>query len=190
MVNARTGVFAVVNRRRVTSQGLWLTAACLVFIVIGVALVLRGGLADTVVGVLTVLLFAGGGLLVAGRRLSRRPLLELDSSGVRLLAPWPRRPSDDIFLPWEEVASVCLCRRAVAYADHTHNLDYLHFLTGDEKCEGERGPVPPPSPWTVRPGVAVRSTWDRSADEVLAEVRRLRPGLPVADRRAAPPRRS
>ncbi|WP_017596702.1 hypothetical protein [Nocardiopsis potens] len=188
-MNARPGVFAVVNRRRITSQGVWLTAACLVFISIGVALVLRGGPADVLIGAVTVVLFAGGGLLVAGRRLSRRPFLELDSSGVRLLAPWPRRPSDDIFLPWDEVASVCLCRRSVAYADHTHDLDYLHFLAGDEKCEGERGPVPPPSPWTVRPGAAVRSSWDRSVEEVLAEVHRLRPALPITDRRTAPPRK-
>lgn len=169
--------FAVTNRLRATWEGAWLTVGCAVFTVIGAALVVKGGALDVVMGVLAIVLFGGGGLLAASRHLSRRPVLLLDDEGVRIPAPWPRSADDDLVIPWKDVTGVCACAKALHHRGGTVFMHYLVFLTEEEP------PELPPSPWRPEPAVRIRSTWNRTVDEVLAEARRHKPDLPFSDRR-------
>ncbi|MBB4932161.1 hypothetical protein F4561_002981 [Lipingzhangella halophila] len=172
--------FTVTRKFRVTWRGVWLFAACLVFSVAGVALIVRGGAAvDTVLGVLAVLLFGGGGLLAASPMLSRRPVLVLDPAGVRVVAPWPRPVSDDLVVPWADIARIRAATQVVPHRGDTMLLHYLVFVPRDATDRALR----PPVPWELSYAVRARPTWDRTIEEIVAEARRHRPDLVFEDRR-------
>ncbi|MDA8370355.1 MAG: hypothetical protein M0026_10860 [Nocardiopsaceae bacterium] len=180
---------SVTNRLRVTWDGLWLTAACLVFCSAAIGLIVRGDPVDVGIGLLALLIFGGGGLLAASRVLSRRPILVLDDAGVRLVAPWPRSSAEDTFLAWDDIVLIRACTQAVPHRRGTAGLHYLVFLVGEEADQ----PFRAPSPWEPRHAVRIRPTWDRSVEEVAAEARRYRPDIGFENRRllrdASPPNR-
>lgn len=172
--------FAVTRRFRVTWSGVWLFAACLVFSVTGLALVVRGGAtADVLLGLLALLLFGGGGLLAASPILSRRPVLVMDGAGVRLVAPWPRPTSDDLVVAWEDIARIRAATQVVPRRGDTMLLHYLVFVP-----RGETGRAfPPPAPWEPSYAVRAHPTWDRTVEDVVAEAHRHRPDLVFEDHR-------
>ncbi|WP_046469572.1 STM3941 family protein [Allosalinactinospora lopnorensis] len=174
------GPFTVTHRFQMTWNGVWLFIACLVFSVAGIALIVRGeARGDALLGLVALLLFGGGGLLSAAPLLSRRPVLVLDGAGVRLVAPWPRPSSEDVFLPWEDVE---LIRAATQVVLRRGDPMLLHHLVFVPRGEAER-PFHPPAPWEPPYSVRIRSTWDRAVEEIVAEARRHRPGLAFDDRR-------
>ncbi|WP_067975569.1 hypothetical protein [Nocardiopsis trehalosi] len=185
MADSGEAPFKVADRFRFTWNGVWLTVACLVFTGTGVALIVRGGAFDTGMGIIAVVVFGGGGLLAASRVLSRRPVLVLDSTGVCVVAPWPRSASDDVRLPWSDIALVRACTQVVRYRGGAAHLTYLVFVARDEESE----PYRPPVPWHPQHAVRVHTTWDHGVEEIVAEARRHRPGLPFDDRRVPGGRR-
>ncbi|TQN31908.1 hypothetical protein FHX37_1831 [Haloactinospora alba] len=172
--------FTVANRVRVTWEGTWLAAACTIFAGAGAALALRDGSTDTAIGVVALVLFGGGGLLAASRMLSRRPVLVLDEAGVRLVAPWPRPSSGDVFLRWEDIAAVRVCSQLVPYRGAPTALRYLDFVPRGEADQ----PPQTPGPWQPHHAVRIRESWDHTVADVIAEVRRHRPDMPFEEQRA------
>ncbi|QBI54704.1 hypothetical protein [Streptomonospora litoralis] len=171
--------FVVTNRFRVTWEGAWLTVACLVFTGIGVALMLRGGVVDIVMGLLAVLVFGGAGAASITRLVSPRPVLELDGHGARFPAPWPRSTREDIVLAWGEISLLRACTQVVPHRGGTVSLHYLDFVP---VSEADR-PFRTPTPWRSDHAVRVRPTWDHSLDEIVAAVHTHRPEMPFEDRR-------
>ncbi|RNL85037.1 STM3941 family protein [Halostreptopolyspora alba] len=172
--------FAVTRRFRVTWSGVWLFAACLVLSVTGLALVVRGGTpADVLLGLAALLLFGGGGLLAASPMLSRRPVLVMDDTGVRVLAPWPRSTSGDLVVAWRDIARIRAATQVVPRRGETMLLHYLVFVP-----RGETGRAfHPPAPWEPSYAVRAHPTWDRTIEEVVAEAHRHRPDLVFEDHR-------
>ncbi|GAB3445199.1 hypothetical protein GCM10027570_15010 [Streptomonospora sediminis] len=174
-----TAPFVLTNHFRVTWEGSWLALACAVFTGTGIALMLRGGATDLVMGALAVLVFGGAGAVSVTRMFSPRPVLVLDSQGVRFPAPWPRSESDDAVLAWDDVAVLRACTQYVPHRGGTVSIHYLDFVPTDEADR----PFRMPTPWRTDHAVRVRPTWDHSADEVIAAARTRKPGLAFEDRR-------
>lgn len=174
-----TAPFVLTNRFRVTWEGAWLAVACTVFTGTGIALMLRGGLLDVVMGLLAVLFFGGAGIGSIARLLSPRPVLVLDAQGARFPAPWPRSAREDIFLAWDDIALLRACTQVVPHRGGTVNMHYLDLVP---TREADR-PFRTPPPWGADHAVRVRPTWDHSLDEIVAAAHVYRPGLPFDDRR-------
>jgi|SRR5690625_74759 len=174
-----TAPFIVANRFRVTWEGAWLTVACAVFTGTGIALILRGGTVDIVMGLLAVLVFGGAGVVSITRILSPRPVLVLDSEGARFPAPWPRSTREDIFLAWDDVALLRACTQVVPHRGGMVSMHYLDFVP---LSEADR-PFRTPGPWHTDHTVRVRPTWDHSPDEIIEAAHTYRPQLRFEDRR-------
>src|SRR5690625_1462550 len=157
--------FTVTRRFQVTWNGVWMFAACLVFSVTGVALIVRGETTDILFGVVALVMFGGGGALAVSPVLSPRPVLVLDNTGVRIVAPWPRLRSGDLVVPWEDLTLVRAVTRVVPHRGSTMLMHYLVFVP--------RGAVyrdfPLPAPWEPSYAVQAHATWDHTIDEIVAE---------------------
>lgn len=192
------GAFAV--RTRVTWRGMWqLVAFVILFLAAGAFIaggVMRGkgagSLVFVVLGGSGVLLFGAGMLMSAGAMLARRPVLEIDSEGVRRPARWPLPRRADRGLPWSRTAALTAVRRGVA-GTRGGVQDYLVFLPTPELAELARTAERPhlvaltiqdvPAtreavPWCfpVEPG------WDATLPEIVRQARR-RHRVTVIDRR-------
>ncbi|GAA1785060.1 hypothetical protein GCM10009834_50800 [Streptomonospora arabica] len=174
-----TAPFVLTNRFRVTWEGAWLAVACTVFTGTGVALMLRGGLVDVVMGLLAVLVFGGAGVVSIARLLSPRPVLVLDGEAARFPAPWPRSAREDIVLPWRDVALLRACTQVVPHRGGTVSMHYLDFVP---TSEADR-PFRTPPPWRTDHAVRVRPTWNHSLDEIVEAAHAHRPGLRFEDLR-------
>ncbi|REE95908.1 hypothetical protein [Thermomonospora umbrina] len=157
---------------------------------------LRGGgwaaAGFVILGVLGGAFFGGGAVLAAGALLSRRPLLEVDDEGVRRPAPWPRPRRRDRFLPWSDVAGLCLISRSVA-ARGSRVRDHLLFLSDPEIVDHARTAPRPHlvalvladlpgarhAPWVL----ISEPDWDVPLKAIVAEV--ARHDVDVIDRRRA-----
>ncbi|GLZ09867.1 hypothetical protein Acsp04_01030 [Actinomadura sp. NBRC 104425] len=149
------------------------------------------------VGVLGLGLFGVGLLRAVGVLLGRRPVLELDDTGVRRPARWPLPRRADRVLPWPRVAAMCALRRGMA-GTRRGEQDYLVFLPSAELAEAVRTArrsllvalTLPDVSAAALPGArdaaawcfAVDPAWDASLKEVVAAVRG-RHRVPVIDRR-------
>ncbi|WP_309239499.1 hypothetical protein [Actinomadura sp. J1-007] len=187
-------------RTRVTWRGMWqLVAFVILFLAAGVFIaggVMRGkgagSLVFVVLGGSGVLLFGAGMLMSAGAMLARRPVLEIDSEGVRRPARWPMPRRADRGLPWSRTAALTAVRRGVA-GTRGGVQDYLVFLPTPELAELARTAERPhlvaltlqdvPAtreavPWCfpVEPG------WDATLPEIVRQARR-RHRVTVIDRR-------
>ncbi|MUL43502.1 hypothetical protein FZ103_20400 [Streptomonospora sp. PA3] len=178
-MSGATAPFVLTNRFRVTWEGAWLTLACTVFTITGLALMLRGGVVDIIMGLLAVVVFGGAGIASVARILSPRPVLVIDGEGARFPAPWPRSKKEDIFLPWSDIALLRACTQVVPHRGGTVNMHYLDFVPTDEADR----PFRTPPPWRTDHAVRVRPTWDHSLDEIIDAVHAHQPELPFEDRR-------
>ncbi|GLW62274.1 hypothetical protein Arub01_05180 [Actinomadura rubrobrunea] len=157
-----------------------------------------GAVLFVVLGVLGLVLFGAGLLRAVGVLLGRRPVLEIDETGVRRPARWPLPRRADRVLPWQRVAAMCALRRGVA-GTRRGEQDYLVFLPSAELAEAARTArrsllvalTLPDAPATAAlPGAGeaaawcfpVEPSWDASLKEVVSAVRSRRP-IPVIDRR-------
>lgn len=102
---------------------------CLVFVALGVVLIASGGAFNVAVGVLS-LVFFGGGLVVLVRRRPWRWSIVIDDDGVT----W-RRPGRDLPLRWADVAAVRVTRM------RTGRIGRMTFVTLT---------LEHPPPWTAR----------------------------------------
>ncbi|PSK98197.1 hypothetical protein CLV63_106245 [Murinocardiopsis flavida] len=189
-----TEAFRVVNRFHPTWNGIWLTVGCVVFTAVGVALILRGTTGGIIIGGMAVLLCGGGGLLAATTRLSRRPVLELDSDGVTVVVPWPQTRTDDRRMHWDEVAAIVAHSQILPFRKRTARHDYIAFVPAGaprEAPEATETDSPPSTPgvevpWRLRYSAHIRPTWSAGVDGIVAAARRFRPDLPFEDRRGEP----
>ncbi|MEU6039341.1 hypothetical protein ABZ801_28455 [Actinomadura sp. NPDC047616] len=156
-----------------------------------------GAVVFVTLGVLGLGLFGVGLLWAVGVLLGRRPVLELDETGVRRPARWPLPRRADRVLPWPRVAAMCALRRGMA-GTRRGEQDYLVFLPSAELAETARTAqrsllvalTLPDVPATALPEArdaaawcfAVDPAWDASLKEVVAAVR-SRHRIPVIDRR-------
>ncbi|SKA23949.1 hypothetical protein SAMN02745673_03267 [Marinactinospora thermotolerans DSM 45154] len=183
----------VKNRLRLTWEGAWLTAGCLIFVIAGIAMIIEGTTTSVVLGIVAVVLFGGGGLLAASRVLSRRPVLEMDDSGVCVTVPWPRSHADDHRLDWDELAGITAYTERIEHRGACVRHHYLAFVPrsraesaavdSGSSDSAERSGASVECPWELRYATHIRSTWDHSPEEVVAQARRHRPDLPFTDRR-------
>ncbi|RFU41137.1 hypothetical protein DZF91_13450 [Actinomadura logoneensis] len=156
-----------------------------------------GSLVFIVLGALGLVAFGGGFLAAVGGPLARRPVLELDSEGVRRPAPWPLPRSRDRVLPWTDVTALAALRRGVPGTKRGEQ-DYLVFLGTDALVELARtaerpalvaftlADVPATTPGmreAARWCVGVEQGWDTTLPTLVKEIRRRRK-VPVVDRRA------
>ncbi len=154
-----------------------------------------GGVIFLVLGVTGVLAFGGVLVVLSGHLLGRRPLLLLDSEGVRIPAKWPLPRTRDRFLPWAEIASVCAWTEGVPNGKGlAHRLAFLpaegspqaRHTSGAEmlrvKTQGLPG-VP-----VLRWNVPVLPGWTVRHEDVVKAVRAGCQG-PYEDRRVGLPKK-
>ncbi|MBO2466143.1 hypothetical protein J4709_52145 [Actinomadura sp. LCR2-06] len=192
------GAFAV--RDRVTWRAVWRFAAFLILFAASIGFIASGlirgagvgSIAFMVLGVAGLVLFGAGLAVSLGGLLARRPVLELDASGVRRPARWPLPRRSGRLLPWDEVAAITALRRGVP-GTRRGEQDYLVFLPTAELAEMARTSdrpvlvaltmrdVPATAaavPWCF----AVGPGWDARLPEIVKQARRRR-RVPVIDRR-------
>ncbi|MFF0524583.1 hypothetical protein ACFYTC_38325 [Actinomadura nitritigenes] len=191
-------VFAV--RDRVTWRAVWRLAAFLILFVASIGFVTGGVIRGAgvgsvtfmVIGVAGFLLFGAGLAVSLGGLVARRPVLELDASGVRRPARWPLPRRAGRLLPWDDVAAITALRRGVP-GTRRGEQDYVVFLPTQELAEMARTSdrpvlvaltmrdVPATAaavPWCF----AVGPGWDAALPKIVKEARRRR-RVPVIDRR-------
>lgn len=191
-------VFAV--RDRVTWRAVWRLTAFLILFVASIGFVAGGvirgagvgSITFMVIGVAGFLLFGAGLAVSLGGLVARRPVLELDASGVRRPAGWPLPRRAGRLLPWDEVAAITALRRGVP-GTRRGEQDYVVFLPTPELAEMARTSdrpvlvaltmrdVPATAaavPWCF----AVGPGWDAALPGIVKEARRRR-RVPVIDRR-------
>ncbi|QKG21715.1 hypothetical protein [Actinomadura verrucosospora] len=192
------GAFAV--RDRVTWRAVWRFAAFLILFAASLGFIASGLIRGAGVGSIAFMLLGAAGLVLFGAGLAvslgglvaRRPVLELDASGVRRPARWPLPRRSGRLLPWDEVAAITALRRGVP-GTRRGEQDYLVFLPTAELAEMARTSdrpvlvaltmrdVPATAaavPWCF----AVGPGWDAKLPEIVKQARRRR-RVPVIDRR-------
>jgi hypothetical protein len=152
-----------------------------------------GGVLFLLLGGAGLLLCLGTAVVAAGNVVSRRPVLVLEDSGVRVPPLWPLPRSRDRVLAWADVAAVCAWVQGPPSDKKAAALGrlYLSFLPSGEGVDngaellatkvtglGCRATLR----WTAR----VSPGWDATIEEVVAEAAGHRAGAPFVDKRELP----
>ena len=176
------------------TAGVIMTFASAMFVVGGVADPASvGGVLFLALGGAGLLLCVGTAAVAAGGVLSRRPVLILEDSGVRVPPLWPLPRGRDRVLAWSEVAAVCAWIQGPPSDKKAAALGrlYLSFLPSGEGVDpgaellatkvtglGCRATLR----WTTR----VSPGWTSTVEEVVAEVAEHRAEAAFVDKRELP----
>jgi hypothetical protein len=149
----------------------------------------REGGGGLVLGVLAIGLVSPLGVVAAVRAFDRRPALEITDRGVHVIKPWARWYDRDRRIDWDDVIAVVACtslgprgskHHEIAFIPKHYRGPWLDALLADPP--GRPAPdhlLQRMGPCRIRPDVF----WTAKIPDILAEVARRRPDLPVQDRR-------